>query len=172
MLSTGLPGPRARAFHELEVEAVLDTQVDIVVACGCARGGRHVPAQSRQPRSPGYSTTCAVPDFWLATRAEGLGVGWIGFFDERALAAALGLPGLPAGASRTYASGTSGISSRAGSWCSAAQARGGRCPGPRRREVGPPRLPTPPASLITDAVATIGPLDTEAVARAAAARER
>ena len=33
-----------------------------------------------------------MQNFWLAARAEGLGVGWVSFFDERELAAALGLP--------------------------------------------------------------------------------
>jgi nicotinate-nucleotide--dimethylbenzimidazole phosphoribosyltransferase len=35
---------------------------------------------------------CAVQNLWLAARAEGLGVGWVSFFDERDLAGALGLP--------------------------------------------------------------------------------
>ena len=34
----------------------------------------------------------AVANLWLAARAEGLGVGWVSFFDERELAAELGLP--------------------------------------------------------------------------------
>ncbi len=35
----------------------------------------------------------AVAGLWHAARAEGLGVGWVSFFDERELAAELGLPG-------------------------------------------------------------------------------
>jgi nicotinate-nucleotide--dimethylbenzimidazole phosphoribosyltransferase len=34
-----------------------------------------------------------VQNLWLAARAEGLGVGWVSFFDERELSATLGLPG-------------------------------------------------------------------------------
>ena len=33
-----------------------------------------------------------MQNLWLAARAEGLGVGWVSFFDERELAAALDLP--------------------------------------------------------------------------------
>ena len=33
-----------------------------------------------------------MQNLWLAARAEGLGVGWVSFVDERELAAALGLP--------------------------------------------------------------------------------
>jgi nicotinate-nucleotide--dimethylbenzimidazole phosphoribosyltransferase len=39
-----------------------------------------------------FSTACAVQNLWLAARAEELGVGWVSFFDERELAAELGLP--------------------------------------------------------------------------------
>ncbi|MEV8210731.1 nicotinate-nucleotide--dimethylbenzimidazole phosphoribosyltransferase, partial [Streptomyces sp. NPDC079189] len=34
----------------------------------------------------------AVENLWLAARAEGLGVGWVSFFDEREMVRALGLP--------------------------------------------------------------------------------
>ena len=49
--------------------------------------GRHA-----QPQVAEYSAVCAVQNLWLAARAEGLGVGWVSFFDERELAVALGLP--------------------------------------------------------------------------------
>jgi nicotinate-nucleotide--dimethylbenzimidazole phosphoribosyltransferase len=39
-----------------------------------------------------FSTACAVQNLWLAARAEGLGIGWVSFFDERELAALLDLP--------------------------------------------------------------------------------
>ena len=92
MFAAGLPGARARAFSELKVEAILDTPVNIVVTCDPTRGGRHVLGRHAQPQVAAYSTACAVQNLWLAARAEGLGVGWVSFFDERELAAALGLP--------------------------------------------------------------------------------
>ena len=88
-----LPWPRARAFRELKVEAILDTPLSIVVTCDPTRGGRHVLGRHAQPQTAAYSTACAVQNLWLAARAEGVGVGWVSFFDERELAAALGLPG-------------------------------------------------------------------------------
>ena len=39
-----------------------------------------------------YSSALAVENLWLAARAEGLGVGWVSFFDEREMVRALGLP--------------------------------------------------------------------------------
>ncbi len=88
-----LPGARARAFSQLKVEAILDTPVNIVVTCDATRGGRNVLGRHAQPQVAAYSTACAVQNLWLATRAEGLGVGWVSFFAERELAAVLGLPG-------------------------------------------------------------------------------
>lgn len=39
-----------------------------------------------------YSSALAVENLWLAARAEGLGVGWVSFFDEREMVRELGLP--------------------------------------------------------------------------------
>jgi nicotinate-nucleotide--dimethylbenzimidazole phosphoribosyltransferase len=91
--ASSLPRSRALAFNTLKVEAILDTPVNIVVTCDPTRGGRFVLGRHAQPRMAQYSAVCAVQNLWLAARAEGLGVGWVSFFDERELAAELGLPG-------------------------------------------------------------------------------
>ena len=90
--AAALPGARARAFAGLKVEAILDTPLNVVVTCDPTRGGRHVLGRHAQPQVAAYSAACAVQNLWLAARAEGLGVGWVSFFDERDLAAALDLP--------------------------------------------------------------------------------
>ncbi|GAB3453225.1 hypothetical protein GCM10027570_32240 [Streptomonospora sediminis] len=87
-----LPGARARAFSGLKVEAVLDTPVNIVVTVDPTRGGRHTLGRHSQPQTASYSTALAVENLWLAARAEGLGVGWVSFFEERELSASLDLP--------------------------------------------------------------------------------
>jgi 5,6-dimethylbenzimidazole synthase len=38
------------------------------------------------------STACAIQNLWLAARAEGIGVGWVSFFDPDALATLLNMP--------------------------------------------------------------------------------
>jgi nicotinate-nucleotide--dimethylbenzimidazole phosphoribosyltransferase len=88
-----LPGARARAFDRLKIESILDTPVNIVVTCDRTRGGRHTLGRHVQPQTAEFSSVLAVANLWLAARAEGLGVGWVSFFDERELAAALALPG-------------------------------------------------------------------------------
>ena len=92
LFAASLPWPRALAFRELKVEAILDTPLSIVVTCDPTRGGRGVLGRHAQPQMAAYSTACAVQNLWLAARAEGIGVGWVSFFDERELAAELGLP--------------------------------------------------------------------------------
>lgn len=87
-----LPRARALALRDLKVEAILETPVNIAVTCDPTRGGRHVLGRHAQPQVAAYSSVCAVQNLWLAARAEGLGVGWVSFFDERELAATLGLP--------------------------------------------------------------------------------
>jgi len=87
-----LPGARARAFDQLKIESILDTPVNIVVSCDRTRGGRHTLGRHVQPQTAEFSSVLAVANLWLAARAEGLGVGWVSFFDERELAAELGLP--------------------------------------------------------------------------------
>ena len=92
LFAASLPRSRALAFSTLKVEAILDAPVSIVVTCDPTRGGRHVLGRHAQPQVAVYSSVCAVQNLWLAARAEGLGVGWVSFFDERELAAALELP--------------------------------------------------------------------------------
>jgi nicotinate-nucleotide--dimethylbenzimidazole phosphoribosyltransferase len=93
VFAESLPGPRALRLRDLKIEAILDTPLNIVVTCDPTRGGRHVLGRHAQPQVAAYSSVCAVQNLWLAARAEGLGVGWVSFFDERELSAALGLPG-------------------------------------------------------------------------------
>ncbi|MFE5331051.1 nicotinate-nucleotide--dimethylbenzimidazole phosphoribosyltransferase [Embleya sp. NPDC056575] len=90
--ATSLPKARAKQFLEIKVEAILETPVNIVVTVDATRGGRHTLGRHTQPQMGPYSSALAVENLWLAARAEGLGVGWVSFFDERELATALGLP--------------------------------------------------------------------------------
>ncbi|NED91260.1 nicotinate-nucleotide--dimethylbenzimidazole phosphoribosyltransferase, partial [Streptomyces sp. SID11233] len=87
-----LPKARAKQFKELKIEAILETPVNIVVTADPTRGGRHTLGRHTQPQMAPYSSALAVENLWLAARAEGLGVGWVSFFDEREMVRSLGLP--------------------------------------------------------------------------------
>lgn len=90
--AASLPAARRAQLHGIKTEAILDTPVNVVVTCDPTRGGRHTLGRYTQPQMAAYSTSLAVQNLWLAARAEGLGVGWVSFFDERELAGLLGLP--------------------------------------------------------------------------------
>ena len=165
-----LPRSRALGFRDLKIEAILETPVNIVVTCDPTRGGRHVLGRHAQPQVATYSSVCAVQNLWLAARAEGLGVGWVSFFDERELAGALGLPshlavvaylcvGYVAEFPAAPELALSGWArQRPLAWAVHDGAWGNRgLPG------------SEPVSLLADTLAAIGPADAEAVA---AARER
>ena len=165
-----LPGARARAFDALKISSILDTPVNIVVSCDRTRGGRHTLGRRTQPQTADFSSVLAVGNLWLAARAEGLGVGWVSFFDERELAAELGLPAhldviayLCVGYVSQFAPepelGTAGWARRRPlSWAVHAEEFG------RRGWPG-----TEPADPLAEVIAAIGPPDAGAMA---AARER
>ena len=165
-----LPGARARAFDQLKIESILDTPVNIVVTCDPTRGGRHTLGRHAQPQTAEFSSVLAVANLWLAARTEGLGVGWVSFFDERELAAELGLPAhleviayLCVGYVTSFAAepelATSGWARRRPvSWAVHAEEFGHRgMPGEA------------PVDPLADLIAAIAPADAEAMA---AARER
>lgn len=87
-----LPSGRARNFDGLKVEAILSTPVNIVVTCDPTRGGPYTLGRHADPRMAPFSVACAVQNLWLAARAEGLGVGWVSFFDPDELRVELDLP--------------------------------------------------------------------------------
>ncbi|WP_017608851.1 nicotinate-nucleotide--dimethylbenzimidazole phosphoribosyltransferase [Nocardiopsis xinjiangensis] len=85
-------GTRAQAFSGLGAEAILEAPLNIAVTVDPTRGPRPTPGGRTSPRSASHAAAPAVENLWLAARAEGLGVGWIPFPDEREVARALDLP--------------------------------------------------------------------------------
>ncbi|NIK60220.1 5,6-dimethylbenzimidazole synthase [Kribbella shirazensis] len=90
--AASLPPDRRATFDGLKIEAILDTPVNIAVTCDPGRGGRHVLGRHADPRTTWFSAAIAIQNLWLAARAEGLGVGWVSFFEPGEVAAVLGLP--------------------------------------------------------------------------------
>jgi nicotinate-nucleotide--dimethylbenzimidazole phosphoribosyltransferase len=180
--AASLSAARARALGLAAAEPVLDAPLSIVVTCDRTRGGPPVPA----PRTAGrhgrghaaaYSSVLAVAGLWLAAQAEGLGVGWVSFYDERELATELGLPGhleivayLCAGYLQASAPGP------------AAEAAP-TSPGWARRRPLPWAVHTekyglrglpgqPPVNLLEEVRGAIGPLDIAAMTEAAGRQDR
>ncbi|MFB6722485.1 5,6-dimethylbenzimidazole synthase [Kribbella sp. NPDC056345] len=90
--AASLPAERRKQFDGLKIEAILDTPLNIAVTCDAGRGGRHVLGRHADPRTTWFSVAIAIQNLWLAARAEGLGVGWVSFFEPGEVAAVLDLP--------------------------------------------------------------------------------
>jgi 5,6-dimethylbenzimidazole synthase len=44
------------------------------------------------PETAIYSTVCAIQNLWLASRSEGVGVGWVSILDPTELCSLLNIP--------------------------------------------------------------------------------
>jgi len=84
-------GERGEAFLRLKVEGLRECGEVLVVAL-MDRREQFVFGRRTLPEMDLASVACAIENMWLASRAEGLGMGWVSMFDPVALAALLGIP--------------------------------------------------------------------------------
>ncbi|MCG8906233.1 5,6-dimethylbenzimidazole synthase [Pseudomonas sp. DP-17] len=84
-------GERSDEFMRLKVEGVLDC-AEVLVAALMEGREAHVFGRRTLPNMDLASLSCAIQNLWLASRAEGLGMGWVSLFDPAALGELLGLP--------------------------------------------------------------------------------
>jgi 5,6-dimethylbenzimidazole synthase len=83
---------QARIFARIKIDGVLESSLGIVVTYDPQRGspavlGRHAIADTGL-----YSVCLAIGNLWLAATAEGLGVGWVSFYQEQFLRELLAIP--------------------------------------------------------------------------------
>lgn len=91
LLTAKALGEREEAFMKLKVEGILEAGEIFVVALADGRE-RHVFGRRTLPDMDLASVACAIQNLWLASRAEGLGMGWVSLFDPERLAALLRMP--------------------------------------------------------------------------------
>lgn len=82
---------RRDEFLKVKIEGILDCAEVLVVALMPERE-RHIVGRRTLPEMDVASVGCAIQNMWLAARAEGIGLGWVSFFDPAALTALLRLP--------------------------------------------------------------------------------
>ena len=80
------------AYRSLKLQGILDSPLNLLVTCDTKRGGPHVLGRATIPETDVYSTCLAIENFWLAARAEGVGVGWMSLHDPQAVARIFELP--------------------------------------------------------------------------------
>jgi 5,6-dimethylbenzimidazole synthase len=84
-------GERGAAFMRLKVEGIRDCG-ELLVAALMERREEYVFGRRTLPEMDLASVACALQNMWLASRAEGLGMGWVSLFDPLKLAALLAIP--------------------------------------------------------------------------------
>ena len=84
-------GERSDDFMKLKVEGINDC-AEVLVAALMDGRERHIFGRRTLPEMDMASLSCAIQNLWLASRAEGLGMGWVSLFEPQALADLLGLP--------------------------------------------------------------------------------
>jgi 5,6-dimethylbenzimidazole synthase len=84
-------GQRADDFMRLKVEGILDCAEVLVVGLMDKRES-YVFGRRTMPQMDLASASCAIQNFWLAARAEGIGAGWVSLFDPDRLRALCHMP--------------------------------------------------------------------------------
>ena len=84
-------GKRAEEFMQLKVEGILACAEVLVVGLVDKRDD-YVFGRRTMPEMDLASASCALQNFWLAARAEGIGAGWVSMFDPRRLREICGMP--------------------------------------------------------------------------------
>ena len=84
-------GERSDEFMKLKVEGINDC-AEVLVAALMDDRDRHIFGRRTLPEMDMASLSCAIQNLWLASRAEGLGMGWVSLFEPQALADLLEMP--------------------------------------------------------------------------------
>ena len=85
-------GDRRALYDSLTLQAILDTPINLCVTCNQSLSRGSGLGRQTMPETAVYSTVCAVQNFWLAARTEGIGVGWVSILNPAELADVLKLP--------------------------------------------------------------------------------
>ncbi|WP_378948817.1 5,6-dimethylbenzimidazole synthase [Mesorhizobium sp. ANAO-SY3R2] len=83
---------RQALYRKLKLEGICESPLNLVVTCDRSRSENSPLGRWHNPEMDLYSTVCAVQNFWLAARAEGVGVGWVSIIDREALKQLLAIP--------------------------------------------------------------------------------
>lgn len=83
---------RRALYRKLKLEGICESALNLCVTCDRQRSRNSPLGRWHNPEMDLYSTVCAVQNFWLAARAEGVGVGWVSIIDAGALKQLLSIP--------------------------------------------------------------------------------
>jgi 5,6-dimethylbenzimidazole synthase len=83
---------RQALYRKLKLEGICESALNICITCDRQRSKGSPLGRLHNPEMDLYSTVCAVQNFWLAARAEGVGVGWVSIIEAQALKSLLSIP--------------------------------------------------------------------------------
>jgi 5,6-dimethylbenzimidazole synthase len=83
---------RRGAYLAHRLEGILEAALNVCIAVDLRERAEPVLGTTFQPETLRASACCAVQNFWLAARAEGVGVGWVSIVEPSVLHAELALP--------------------------------------------------------------------------------
>lgn len=88
----GYSGEKAQLYSGLKLSGMRDAPVQLAVFCDDETTKGQGLGAATMPEMRRYSVVAAITQFWLAARAEGLGVGWVSILDPTRLSRDLNVP--------------------------------------------------------------------------------
>lgn len=85
-------GEKRAIYDSLKLEGILETPLNLCVTCNPETTRGSGLGRRSMPETAHYSTVCAVQNFWLAARTEGIGVGWVSILSPAELRLILHIP--------------------------------------------------------------------------------
>jgi 5,6-dimethylbenzimidazole synthase len=76
---------RLQKYALLELEGIMESALNVCVTYDPTRFGPFVLGRTSMPETGTYSVCCAIQNLWLASRAEGIGVGWVSILSNEDL---------------------------------------------------------------------------------------
>ncbi|MCJ2035430.1 5,6-dimethylbenzimidazole synthase [Methylobacterium sp. J-068] len=90
--ASGYEAERREAYIRLKLAGLREAPVHLAVFCDEATETGHGLGRATMPEMLRYSVVTAVQTFWLAARAQGLGVGWVSILEPGTVCETLGVP--------------------------------------------------------------------------------
>lgn len=91
--ANSLPADRKDVFNPIKIEGIRESGTGIVVTYDPQRGGPNILGRHTIDETGLLSVGLAIQNMWLAATAEGIGMGWVSFYEEDFLAKFVGCVG-------------------------------------------------------------------------------
>ncbi len=88
----GQSGEKAQRYSQLKLSGMAEAPLHLAVFCDDNTPKGSGLGAATMPETRAYSVVGAITLFWLALRAEGLGLGWVSILDPERLARDLAVP--------------------------------------------------------------------------------